>query len=119
MMEIQRFGTTGRYSDAVAWNGLLHLVEVPAQDTGDIEDQTRSLLASLGAQLESAGSGKDRLLMVTVYLVDMADYAGMNAVWESWLPPGAAPSRACVQVARLARSGWRVEMAVVAAGRAA
>jgi len=39
----------------------------------------------------------------------------VNAVWEAWLPPGCAPSRACVQVARLASPGWKVEIAVQAA----
>jgi enamine deaminase RidA (YjgF/YER057c/UK114 family) len=39
----------------------------------------------------------------------------MNAVWDAWIPAGSAPSRACVQVAGLARPGWRVEIAVVAA----
>jgi len=52
--------------------------------------------------------------MVTVYLADMADYDGMNAVWDAWVPDGHAPTRACVQ-ARLAKPGWRVEMAITAA----
>jgi enamine deaminase RidA (YjgF/YER057c/UK114 family) len=45
----------------------------------------------------------------------MADYDAMNAVWDAWLPAGTAPSRACVQVVRLARPGWKVEIAVQAA----
>jgi enamine deaminase RidA (YjgF/YER057c/UK114 family) len=53
--------------------------------------------------------------MATLYLTDMADYDAVNAVWEAWLPPGCAPSRACVQVVRLAAPGWKVEIAVQAA----
>jgi enamine deaminase RidA (YjgF/YER057c/UK114 family) len=53
--------------------------------------------------------------MATIYLVDMADYAGMNAVWDAWVPPGSAPARACVQVAGLADPGWRIEIALAAA----
>lgn len=113
-MSIQRFGTTPRYSDSVVHAGTVYLVEVPATDTGDIATQTQSLLAGVDRLLAQAGSDKSRLLMVTVYLADLADYDGMNAVWDAWLPLGCAPTRACVQ-ARLARPGWRVEMAVVAA----
>jgi len=49
--------------------------------------------------------------------VDMADYDAVNAVWDAWVPPGTAPSRACVQVKALAQPGWRVEIAVQAAVR--
>jgi len=114
-MNIQRLGVTPRYADAVIHNGVLHAVEVPPSEDGDIRGQTRALLASLEAVLARGGSDKGRLLMATVYLTDMADYEGMNAEWEAWLPEGCAPSRACVQVAGLARPGWRVEMAVAAA----
>ena len=66
---------------------------------------------------QQAGSGKERLLMATLYLTDMADYDVVNAVWDAWVPAGTAPSRACVQVVRLAKPGWRVEIAVQAALR--
>ena len=46
----------------------------------------------------------------------VADYDAVNAVWDAWLPEGAAPVRCCVE-ARLANPGWRVEMAVTAAVR--
>ena len=113
-MSIRRFGTTRRYSDSVVHAGTVYLVEVPAVEDGDIAVQTHSLLTSVERLLAQAGSDKSNLLMVTVYLADLADYDGMNAVWDAWLPEGCAPTRACVQ-ARLARPGWRVEMAVVAA----
>lgn len=112
--KIDRFGTTARYADATVFNGMAYAVEVPAMENGDIATQMESLLASLERTLKSVGSDKDRLLMATIYLVDMADYDGMNRVWESWLPQAAAPSRACVKVAGLARTGWRVEIAVTA-----
>ena len=113
-MSIQRHGTTRRYSDSVVHNGTVYLVEVPASTEGDIATQTASLLAGVDALLAQAGSDKRKLLMVTVYLADMADYDGMNAVWDAWVPDGHAPTRACVQ-ARLAKPGWRVEMAITAA----
>lgn len=116
-MTITRHNPAARYADATVFNGLVHAVEVPASEEGDITAQTISMLRLLEQNLEMAGSGRERLLMATIYLVDMADYDGMNAVWEAWLPAGAAPSRACVQVARLAKPGWRVEIAVTAAQR--
>lgn len=113
-MSIQRHGTTRRYSDSVVHQSTVYLVEVPAEERGDIASQTQSLLAGVDRLLAQAGSDKARLLMVTVYLADMADYDGMNTVWDAWVPLGCAPTRACVQ-ARLAKPGWRVEMAIVAA----
>ena len=115
MSDIQRAGTTQRYSDYTVHNGVVYCVEVPPDEHADVATQTAAMLASLETLLASAGSGKDRLLMATLYLTDMADYDAVNAVWEAWLPPGCAPSRACVQVVRLAAPGWKVEIAVQAA----
>lgn len=114
-MTIERHGTTARYSDIVVHNRTAYIVEVPSSDATDITTQTGEVLASLEASLQRAGSGKDRLLMATIYLTDLADYAAMNAVWDAWLPPGSAPSRACVKVAGLAHPGWRIEIATTAA----
>ena len=113
-MQIQRYGTTRRYSDSVVHNDVIYLVEVPANLDADVTGQTENLLASIERLLAQAGSDKSRLLMVTIYLADMADYAAMNAVWDAWLPDGSAPSRACVQ-ARLANPEFRVEMVLTAA----
>lgn len=113
-MTIQRFGVTGRYADSVVHGGTVYLVEVPGNLDADIRGQTENLLASIERLLTQAGSDKSRLLMVTIYLADMADYDGMNAVWDAWLPAGCAPARACVQ-ARLANPAFRVEMVVTAA----
>lgn len=113
-MTIERHGTTARYSDMVAHADTLYLVEVPVSLEADITLQTREVLASIEAQLTAVGSDKSRLLLVTIYLKDMADYDAMNAVWDAWLPTGSAPARACVE-ARLANPGYRVEMVVTAA----
>ncbi len=115
MTDIQRRGTTARYSDSVTHAGVVYVVEVPASTGTDIRTQTRETLDSLERQLAAAGSDKSRILMATIYLVDMDDYDGMNEVWDAWLPAGTAPSRACVRVAGLARDGWRVEIALNAA----
>ena len=113
-MTIQRFGVTPRFADSVVHRGVVYLVEVPSNLEAGAGEQTANLLASVDRLLAQAGSDKSRLLMVTIYLADMADYDAMNAVWEAWLPSGSAPARACVQ-ARLAKPEYRVEMVLSAA----
>ncbi len=113
-MTIERLGTTRRYSDVVIHDTTIYLVEVPQTLTADITVQTQEVLASIEALLLKAGSDKSRLLQVTLYLPDMADYDAMNAVWDAWVPEGTAPVRACVS-ARLANPGFRIEAMVVAA----
>ncbi len=113
-LPIERRGTTPRYSDVVAHGATVYLVEVPATLDADITTQTQEVLDSIEYQLAYMGSHKSRLLLVTIYLRDMADYAAMNAVWDAWVPDGTAPARACVE-ARLAHADYRVEMIVTAA----
>ena len=113
-MSIHRHGTTRRYSDSVVYAGTVYLVEVPANLDADITAQTENILASIDRLLAQAGSNKSHLLMVTIYLADMADYDAMNAVWDAWVPEGHAPTRACVQ-AKLANDKYRVEIALTAA----
>lgn len=113
-MDIERIGTTRRYSDVVKHGNTVYLVEVPATLEADIAAQTREVLASIDHLLAKAGSDKSRLLMATIYLRDMADYDAMNAVWDAWLPEGTAPVRACIE-ARLAQPGYRVEVVLTAA----
>jgi len=115
-MSIRRLRTEARYSEIVVHNGTVYLAGQLADDYGGgIEEQTRQTLANVDRLLAEAGSDRSRLLSVTIYLKDMAaDYAGLNAVWDAWLPAGCAPARACVE-ARLYSDDARVEMTVVAA----
>lgn len=113
-MQIQRHGTTRRYSDSVVHSGVVYLVEVPSRLDADIAGQTADLLASVERLLAEAGSDKSRLLMVTLYLADMADYDAMNAVWDAWVPEGQAPARACLQ-AKLANPEYKLEIVLAAA----
>ena len=113
-MSIERHGTTRRYSDVVTHGNTVYLVEVPDTLSADITVQAREVLAAVEKRLLQAGSSKSRLLMTTIYLRDIADYDGMNAVWDNWVPEGTAPARACVQ-ARLANPEMRVEVVVIAA----
>ncbi|RVU46542.1 RidA family protein [Rubrivivax rivuli] len=112
---IQRFDVGPRLSEMAVHNGVAYLAgQVPADGSQDITGQTQQVLAAIDALLARAGTDKRRLLRVEIFLKDLADFPGMNAVWEAWLPAGEAPPRATVQ-ATLARPEWRVEMVVTAA----
>jgi enamine deaminase RidA (YjgF/YER057c/UK114 family) len=112
---IQRFDVGSRLSEMAVHNGVCYLAgQVASDDTQDIAGQTCQVLAAIDALLARAGSDKSRLLMVQIFIADLADFPAMNEVWEAWLPAGAAPPRATVQAA-LARPGWKVEMVVTAA----
>ncbi|OLS59927.1 RidA family protein [Pseudomonas putida] len=115
-MAIQRQLTNDRMSQIVAHNGTLYLAGQVGNDmNAGIEQQTRETLGNIERLLDLAGTDKTRLLSVTIYLKDIdADFQGMNAVWDKWLPKGVAPARATVQ-SKLCEPEILVEMSVVAA----
>lgn len=110
---IERLHTGSRMSKIVKHNGVAYLCgQVGAGDT--VEEQTRDCLARVDALLEEAGTDKRHILQAIVWVADMADFAGMNAVWDAWVPEGHAPARACGE-AKLARDVLKVEVIVTAA----
>lgn len=115
-MAIQRQLTNERMSQIVAYNGTVYLAgQVGDNMSAGIEQQTRETLANIERLLDLAGTDKTRLLSVTIYLKDIdADFQGMNAVWDKWLPKGVAPARATVE-SKLCEPEILVEMSVVAA----
>jgi 2-iminobutanoate/2-iminopropanoate deaminase len=79
---------------------------------GEIEDETRQVLANLRAVLDAAGSSLDRVVRATVYLADLSDFERVNAVYaESFgeLPP----ARVCIEACGLPK-GARVEIDAIA-----
>lgn len=115
-MSVQRFHTETRYSEAVVHQGVVYLSGQLAEDlSGNINQQTQETLAALDRLLAEVGTDKKHLLSALIHLKDIqADYAGMNAVWDAWLPAGCAPVRTTVE-ARLYSPDVRVEITVVAA----
>ena len=114
-MTIERIELGQRMSRIVKHNGTVYLCgQVAADASADIAEQTRTTLEKVEKLLEQAGSDKEHILSVTVYVRDMKDFAAMNEVWDAWVPEGFAPARACVE-ARMARPELLVEMTVVAA----
>src|SRR4051812_39341271 len=55
--------------------------------TGGVGTQMHQAMRNLRALLAAAGSSLDRLVQVTIYLRDWADFAEMNAVYVSYLNP--------------------------------
>ena len=115
MSTIQRFDVGPRMCEMSVHNGVAYLAGQIAEDgSQDIGGQTRQVLAAIDALLARAGSDKSKILRAQIFLADLADFAGMNAVWESWVVPGNTPARATVQAA-LAKPEWKVEIVVTAA----
>lgn len=113
-MTLERLNPGPRMSQAVRIGDILFLAgQVPTDLSADIAVQTREVLDKIDAILASVGGSKADLASVQVWLSDMADFAGMNAVWDDWVAPGNPPARATCGVA-LARPGMRVEMIAIA-----
>ena len=51
-----------------------------------IEAQTRKCLENMKQVLETAGASLDDVVKVTVFLDDVANYAKMNEVYQSYFP---------------------------------
>ncbi|MGY8850142.1 MAG: RidA family protein [Pseudomonadales bacterium] len=112
---IERIETKKRMSRIVKHNGTVYLCgQVCADSEKGIKEQTETMLAKVDTLLDQAGSDRTQILSATIYIKDMQDFAGMNEVWDEWVPEGYAPARACVQ-ASMARESLLVEISVVAA----
>lgn len=109
----------GPYSQMVQTGNLYFLAGViPLNKAGNavqgtmIEEQTRLVLDYIGAKLKSQGMTHDNVVMSTVYLKNLNDFAAMNRVYGEYFKT-APPGRATVEVARLPRDVL-VEIAVIA-----
>ena len=112
---VQRFDVGARLSEMAVHNGTVYLAGQIAEDASqDIGGQTRQVLACIDALLARAGTDKSRLLMVQIFLADLKDFDGMNAVWDAWVVPGHTPPRATVQAA-LGKPDWKIEVVATAA----
>jgi len=77
-----------------------------------VGEQTEQVLQNLAAILDAAGSGLDRLVKTTVFLVDLADFADMNEVYARHVGDR-PPARSTVGISQLP-SGARVEIEAIA-----
>lgn len=77
-----------------------------------VEAATTQSLKNVTRILEAAGLSLNHVVKATVFLIDSADYAGMDATYRSILPEP-FPAREAVFVAGLPK-GARVEISVIA-----
>lgn len=80
---------------------------------GDTAAQTRQALDNLTAIIVAAGSDWGRVVRVEVYLVDLAEFAAFNEIYESYCVKGTYPARVTVGVQALPK-GARVEISCIA-----
>lgn len=115
MSSIERFDVGARMSEMAVHNGVVYLAGQVASDAAlDITGQTANVLAQIDALLARAGSDKTKILRAQIYIADVAEFAGMNAAWDAWVPAGHTPPRATVE-AKLAKPEWKVEIVITAA----
>lgn len=84
---------------------------------GGVGVQTRQTMENIKTSLEAAGATMADVAECTVFLVDMADYAAMNAEYIKYFPTN-PPARATLAVTALPRPTARVEIKCSAVIRA-
>lgn len=70
------------FSGAVKHGNTIYIAGKGAHFEGDIAAHTDHVLNELQKELEKNGSSMDKVLKVNVYLHDLGDYHGMNAVYK-------------------------------------
>ncbi len=79
---------------------------------GPAEAQAEQVMMNLKAVIESAGFTMNDVVKTTIFLTDMAAFAEVNRVYESYFK-GAFPARSTIQVSSLPR-GVCVEIEAIA-----
>jgi 2-iminobutanoate/2-iminopropanoate deaminase len=111
----------GPYSAGVSFGQLVFVAGQGANDpaTGklagqDVESQTEQCLRNVASVLRAAGSDLPHVLRCGVFLIDMADFDRMNAVYARVFGSH-RPTRTTIQAAALPGGlGLRVEIDCIA-----
>ncbi len=98
--------------DLVFTSGQIPLSVDGQKIEGDIAAQTEQVFDNLEAILGSCGSALARVIKVTVFMTDLAEFADMNAVFARRFGEH-RPARSTVQVVALP-TGARVEIEAIA-----
>jgi 2-iminobutanoate/2-iminopropanoate deaminase len=109
----------GPYNHAVRVGDLLFCAgQIPIDPAtgqlvpGDIKDQTRRVLENVKCILDDQGLTFANVVKSTVFLTNLADFAGMNEVYSQYFTSD-FPARSTIQVAALPRAA-SVEIEVIA-----
>ena len=95
-------GAIGPYSQGFLTNGFVYtsgqIPVNPADGTipEGIAAQAEQSCKNVGAILEAAGSGFDKVVKTTCFLADMGDFAAFNEVYARYFT--SKPARSCVAV---------------------
>ena len=98
-------GAIGPYSQGYIANGMVFTSgQIPViPETGAIPEgisaQAEQSCRNVGAILEAAGSGYDKVVKTTCFLADMGDFAAFNEVYAKYFT--SRPARSCVAVREL------------------
>lgn len=98
-------GAIGPYSQGYEANGLVitsgQIPVNPADGTvpQGIAAQAEQSCKNVGAILEAAGTGFDKVIKTTCFLADMGDFASFNEVYARYFT--SKPARSCVTVKEL------------------
>ncbi len=110
----------GHYSQAVVHQGVVYVAGqlpiVPGQKehvVGSIEEQARQTLSNLNAILVAAGSSREKVLRVTIYISDVSHWALVNSVYAEFFG-NHRPARTVVPVGKL-HYGYEIELDAIAA----
>ncbi len=105
----------GPYAQAVAVGDTVYMSgQIPLDPQsmelvdGPVEDQARRVFDNLAAVAEAAGARLIDIVKLNIYLVDLGDFARVNAVMEEVFGE-VRPARAAIGVAALPK-GATVEM---------
>mgnify|MGYP003301654354 CR=1 FL=1 len=95
-------GAIGPYSQGYEVNGMIYTSgQIPVDPaTGNIPEgiaaQTEQSCKNVGAILEAAGSGYDKVIKTTCFLAEIADFTAFNEVYAKYFI--SKPARSCVAV---------------------
>ena len=95
-------GAIGPYSQGYEVNGFVFTSgQIPVDPaTGAVAEgiaaQTEQSCKNVGAILESAGSGFDKVIKTTCFLADIGDFTAFNEVYAKFFT--SKPARSCVAV---------------------
>ena len=98
-------GAIGPYSQAYEVNGFVYTSgQIPVNPaTGEVAEgiaaQAEQSCKNVGAILEAAGTGFDKVFKTTCFLANMEDFAAFNEVYAKYFT--SKPARSCVAAKEL------------------
>jgi len=99
--------TGGPYSQAIIHNGIIYVSGMGAVDPqtneiklGTVEEEAELALENLRIIFEEAGSSLDKVLTITVYLLDIEEYTRFNEIYKKYFKDN-RPARTCIQAGSL------------------